>query len=217
MSSSTDTVRARRFAPLGQAAGPSVAEERTAAVAAGYAEGWAAGQRQALAAAHADAERRESEHAALQAALQQRCAAALTALGRAADQLHQRRLPVLDEMGETLLEAALALAEAVLDRELRGLDDTARLALHRAVAPLPGSGPARVRVSPADHAELTRHVARPVWEGRELDLVADTSLRPGEAVAEADGALVDGRIASALDRARAALAGPRSAVLEAAR
>jgi flagellar assembly protein FliH len=79
------------------------------------------------------------------------------------------------------------------------------------VAPLPGAGPVRVRVSPADHAELTRHGDRPSWDGRELDLTADASLRPGEAVAEADGALVDGRIASALDRARAALAGPRSA------
>jgi flagellar assembly protein FliH len=210
MSSSTDHVVSRRFAPLGQVARPSLAEERSAAIAAGYAEGWAAGRQQALVAAQAEAEQRACEHAALQVALRQRCDSAVAALAHAADQLHQRELPVLDEMGETLLEAALSLASAVLDRELQGLDDTALLALRRTVSPLPGDGPVRVRLSPADHAELTQHTDRPAWNGRELDLTPDASLRRGEAVAEADGALVDGRIASALDRARAALAGPRS-------
>jgi flagellar assembly protein FliH len=210
MSSSTDHVMARRFAPLGQVSRPSVAEERSAAVAAGYAEGWATGRQQAMVAAEAEAEQRAAEHAALQAALRQRCDSAVAALAHAADQLHQRQLPVLDEMGETLLEAALSLASAVLDRELQGLDDTALLALRRTVAPLPGDGPVRVRLNPADHVELTQHGDRPAWNGRELDLAPDASLRRGEAVAEADGALVDGRIASALDRARTALAGPRS-------
>ena len=211
MSSSTEHAVGRRFAPLGQVARPSLAEERTAAAAAGYAEGWATGRQQALAAAQAEAEQRAMEHAALQAALHQQANSAVAALAQAAHQLHQRHLPVLDEMGETLLDAALSLASAILDRELQGLDDTALLALRRTVSPLPGDGPVRVRLSPADHAELTQHTDRPAWEGRELDLVADASLRPGEAVAEADGALVDGRIASALDRARAALAGPRAA------
>jgi len=215
MSSSTDRLGGRRFAPLGQHAQPTRAEERASALAAGYAEGWAAGQQQALAAAQADAERRDAEHAAAQAALSQRCNIAVQALAQAAGQLHQRELPVLDEMGETLLEAALALAAAVLDRELQGLDDTALLALRRSVSPLPGHGQVRVRVSPADHAELSRHLGGPAWEGRDLDLVVDPSLRPGEAVAEADGAVVDARIASALDRARTALSGPRAAVLEA--
>jgi flagellar assembly protein FliH len=216
MSSSTDRAGGRRFAPLGQHAEPSRAQERASARAAGYAEGWATGHQQALAAAQADAERRELEHAALQATVAQRCDSAVQALAHAAGQLHQRELPVLDEMGQTLLEAALTLAAAVLDRELQGLDDTALLALRRTVAPLPGDGPVRVRVSPADHAELVRQLAAPSFEGRALDLVVDASLRPGEAVAEADGAVVDGRIASALDRARAALSGPRTtAVLEA--
>src|SRR3954454_5371787 len=215
MSSSTDHVGTRRFAPLGQVARPALTEERAAALAAGYAEGWALGQQQALAAAQAEAERRAQQQAALDAAARRRCESAVDALAQAAGQLHQRQLPVLDEMGETLLEAALALAAAVLDRELQGLDDTALLALRRSVAPLPGHGQVRVRVSPADHAELSRHLGGPAWEGRDLDLVVDPSLRPGEAVAEADGAVVDARIASALDRARTALSGPRAAALEA--
>jgi flagellar assembly protein FliH len=216
MSSSTDHVGSRRFAPLGQLSRPSVADERAAALAAGYAEGWALGQQQALAAAEAEAERRAEQQAAMDAAARMRCDSAVAALAQAATQLHQRELPVLDEVGETVLEAALALAAAVLDRELQGLDDTALLALRRSVAPLPGQGPVRVRLSPADHAELTQRLPRPSWEGRELDLAADPSLRPGEAVAEADGAVVDGSIASALDRARATLAGPRAAVVEVA-
>jgi flagellar assembly protein FliH len=216
MSSSSDHVASRRFAPLGQVSRPSVADERAAALAAGYAEGWAVGQQQALAAAEAEAERRAEQQAAMDAAARMRCDSAVAALAEAATQLHQRELPVLDEVGETVLEAALALAAAVLDRELQGLDDTALLALRRSVAPLPGTGPVRVRLSPADHAELTQRLPRPSWEGRELDLAADPSLRPGEAVAEADGAVVDGSIASALDRARATLAGPRAAVVEVA-
>jgi len=216
MSSSTDHVGTRRFAPLGHAARASLTDERTAALAAGYAEGWALGQQQSLAAAQADAERRARQQAAMDAAARTRCDSAVGALAQAASQLHQRQLPVLDELGQTLLEAALALAAAVLDRELQGLDDTALLALRRTVSPLPGDAPVRVRVSPADHAELVRHLTGASFEGRELDLVVDASLRPGEAVAEADGAVVDGRIASALDRARAALSGPRTAaVLEA--
>jgi flagellar assembly protein FliH len=210
MSSSTERLGGRRFAPLGHHAQPSRAEERESALAAGYAEGWATGHQQALAVAQADAERREQEHAATQAAVRQRCDSAVQALARAADQLHQRELPLLDDLGQTLLEAALALAASVLDRELQGLDDTALLALRRTVAPLPGRGPARVRVSPADHAELGRLLTGPAWEGRDLDLVVDPTLRPGEAVAEADGAVVDGRIGAALDRARAALSGPRA-------
>ena len=216
MSSSTDHVGTRRFAPLGHAARASLTDERTAALAAGYAEGWALGQQQSLAAAQADAERRARQQAAMDAAARTRCDSAVGALAQAASQLHQRQLPVLDELGQTLLEAALALAAAVLDRELQGLDDTALLALRRTVAPLPGQGPVRVRLSPADHAELTQRLARPSWEGRELDLLADPALRPGEAVAEAEGAVVDGTIASALDRARSALAGPRPTVVEVA-
>jgi flagellar assembly protein FliH len=216
MSSSTEHVGTRRFAPLGQVARSSLAEERAAGLAAGYAEGWSLGRQQALAAAQAESERRAEQQAAMDAAARVRCDGAVGALAQAAAQLHARELPVLDEVGETLLEAALALAAAVLDRELQGLDDTALLALRRSVAPLPGTGPVRVRLSPADHAELSQRLERPSWEGRDLELLADPSLRPGEAVAEADGAVVDGSIASALDRARATLAGPRATVVQVA-
>jgi flagellar assembly protein FliH len=206
MSSSTDQ---RRFAPLTGAPVPDLHQQRQAARAIGYAEGWSSAQRVAAAQAEGLATVQERR---LQAELDRsRCevSVAVSALEAATRQLVGRTAPVLDDVADTLLEAVVVLARAVLAAELTTMDDVALAALRRALAPLPQEGVVTVRLNPADldlssSLEPTSAVgadATTLVDGRTVRLLADSSLRRGDAVAELDGAVVDARLESALNRA----------------
>jgi flagellar assembly protein FliH len=178
-------------------------EARTA----GYAEGWAQGQREAAAAAEAAAVR---AHAAEQAHEQRRAAAlvqAVNALGRAVTELENQLMPTFTELQEVLLAHAFELAEAIVGRALdepgrRGAD-----ALRRAMAAAPESGPLSVSLCPEDFHTLVGEDGPTDFdhEGRQVSLRPDASLRPGDAVAETGMATVDATIAAAVARAREAL------------
>jgi flagellar assembly protein FliH len=180
-----------------------VVERVTAnARAAGYAEGWAQGQREARAAAAVEQERvRAAQHEYEQerAAL---VSHALGAVAAAANGLEARTVPVVAELAEQVLHAAVDLAEALLGRELsdspeRGLD-----ALRRVMALAPETGTVTVRLHPDDLAALG---AVPAFPGREIQLVADPGLAPGDAIAEQGTTSVDARLSEAVRRVREAL------------
>lgn len=175
---------------------------------AGYSAGWAAGSRAAAEAVKADRERLRTEHADREAARDATVAEALGALGQAIEQWHARALPVLDDAQRTVYEAALDLAEAILQREVAPGPDSARTLLMRALD-LPGDVlPTVLRLHPDD----LLHVNLLIQSG-EVDvpaglvLVPDQRLGVGDAITEhAEGAL-DARISTALARAREALLG----------
>jgi flagellar assembly protein FliH len=210
MSSSTDAAAtSRRFSPLRLGAPPLVVDEQEAARATGYAEGWAQGRRDAVALQAQEVLRGEQERQRVERQLAEQTQMACDALNSAVRQLASRTVPALEDMADLVLGGALRLAEAVLGAELSVLDDAGTLALRRALAPLPDDGRVVVRMHPHDlqvvldatgeAGATTRRV-----DGHEVELVADSGLRRGEAVADQGAARVDARLAAALGRATAA-------------
>jgi len=187
-------------------------ERRTRAEASGHAAGYAAGLRAADRELTARRAVLEAEHADALARLQQATAASLTALAAAGRALEERVVPVLHEAEEALVATALDLASAVVGYEVaaseRSRDGdpregrTARAALARALDGLDPSVVVRVRLHPAD-ASLVADAARSAG----VEVVADPSLRPGDAEADLPTGLVDARLSTALGRARTALLG----------
>lgn len=179
-----------------------------AARAAGYAAGWAAGSRAAAAAASEQQQRLAAEHARAEAVRDAQVADAVAALQRAARSLEATTAPVVTDCTRTLHEAALALAEAVVRRELVPGPDSARSLLSRALEVPADLGVHTVRVSPADHGHVTALVtAHPELLPDGVTVVADPALAAGDVVSEHPAGYLDGQVATALDRARRALEG----------
>jgi len=181
----------------------SIVEARAAAEAAGYAAGWAQGRREAHDAAEAAAERdavNAEEVLAAQEVLVQR---AVSAVAKAATALEHRVVPVVHELENSLADAALAIAEAVIGHELRTATEPGREALTRALALAPVARPVTVRLNPADLLTITTKEL--VVDGRTVTLVGDTTLKPGDAVALCDATTVDARLGPAIERVREVL------------
>lgn len=216
MSSSTDLTSARgaastkQFAPLRMGAGPALVDDHVAARAAGYAEGWAQGRRDAVTLEAEQLQRHQECQDQLERALAEQTRSTCDALESAVRDLASCTVPTLEDAADIVLDAAVRLAEAVLGAELSVLDGAGAIALRRALAPLPDDGRVVVRMNPQD-VEIVRAATADATsagtarvDGHEVELVADPSLRRGEAVADQGAARVDARLAAALHRAVAA-------------
>lgn len=187
--------------------GSSLDRVKQQARTAGYAEGWAQGQREAAAAAQ-NAQVRAA--AAEQAHDQRRATAlaqAINALGRAVTEHENQLMPTFTELQEVLLAHAFELAEAIVGRSLEDPQGRTVAALRRAMAATPDAGSLVVRLHPDDFHTLVGDAGETdfEYEGRRVRLRPDGALRPGDAVAETGMATVDATIAAAVDRAREAL------------
>jgi flagellar assembly protein FliH len=180
-------------------------EVREAARAEGYAAGWGEGRRIAAAESRTRAAAVAAEIGAGERARQARHVSALDALAEAATALERQALPVLDEFSDSILTAALVLAEAVLGRELALAGDGGAVALRRALDLAPRNRPVTVRLHPEDLVTLSLAGSTVEIDGRTVTLVPDVSVGPGGAVAECDATEVDARLGAALDRAGKAL------------
>lgn len=197
-----------RLAPLAQlpGTGRAHAQERSAGYAAGYAAGWAAGSRAAAAEAEALRAGLVAEHVAAEQARDAEVARSVAALAAAARGADARALPVVDGLRGALVAAAVALAEAVLGRELADGGSVAT-ALARVLAAPADLGSQTVRLNPADHGEITALLAAGSVElPAGVTVAADPRLGPGDAVSEHPTGYLDAQLATALDRARRALA-----------
>nr|WP_297423432.1 FliH/SctL family protein [uncultured Actinotalea sp.] len=191
------------FLPVASAATAEAAERARSA---GFAAGFAAGARAAAEETAALRTRLAAEHLAAEGARQDAVGGALGVLERAVAAAAGRTAPVVDDARRTLLEAALALAEAVLQRELTPGPAGARALLDRALAVPADLGVHTIRLHPADLAHVRAVLAsgeRSLPDG--VALVADPRLRPGDAVSEHPTGYLDAQISTALDRARRAL------------
>lgn len=194
----------RRDVPMDSA---PVERAKQEARTAGYAEGWAQGQRAAAAEAVVAAERAR----ALEQAHEQRRAAALAqavnALGRAVTGLEAQLMPTMTELQEAVLAHAFELAEAILGRAVDDPSGRGADALRRAMNAAPEHGRIVVSLHPDDYRELvgTATEADYNYEGRPVHLRPDPALQPGDAVAETGTTTVDASIAAAVHRAREAL------------
>lgn len=186
------------FAPLRFAdlSAPAAGRGDDPSVVRGHAAGYAAGLR--VAEAELSARRAELELEAESRAEEsrRRVESALAALDAAAARLDARRAPVLADADRALTAAAVELAAAILAREPVA---TSVEALDRALALAGDTTPRRIRLNPADLVALGGGAPTGI------ELVADASIAPGDAVLDlADGEL-DARLSASLDRARAAL------------
>ncbi|MEU4239298.1 FliH/SctL family protein [Actinoplanes sp. NPDC026619] len=182
------------------------AKAREEARTAGYAEGWAQGQREVAAAAEDSVAR---ARAAEQAHEQRRTAAlaqAVNALGRAVTALENQLMPSFAELQEVVLAHAFELAEAIVGRTLDDPQRRGADALRRAMAATPEAGSLIVSLCPDDYRTLVGDgPADYDYEGRRVTLRPDATLRPGDAVADSGMASVDATIEAAVARAREAL------------
>ena len=168
----------------------------------GHAAGYAAGLRRADAELAARRGELDAEHAAALEHGRAQVRGAVGVLEAAAFALAGRTAPVLEEADAQLAAAAIALAEAVIGRELADGPSGARAALARALSGGDAGAVVAVRLNPADLALLDAGV-RPAG----VALVPDPALGRGDALAVYPDGELDARIGSALARAAASLAG----------
>lgn len=194
--------------PGGGADVPGAATAGDAARAAGWAAGYAAGARRAAEVAAEQARLAEAERAEAEARRRAEHAAALEALARAARAAAERELPLLSEAERTLHAAAVELAEAILGVELSDATGSARAALARVLEHPWTPDDVTVRLHPRDLAAAEAERARGTLDVPDgVRLEADPHLQPGDAVARHPEGYLDARVGTALERARAALAG----------
>lgn len=174
---------------------------------AGYAEGWAQGQRAAAVVAQAALEQAAAAEQAYDARRAAALAQGVAALGRAAESLENSQLPTLHQLQELILSHALELAEAILGRELTDSQDRGTDAVRRAISVAPVQGEITVRLHPDDYRNIMGSAldAEYSYHGRPVHLRSDPTLRPGDAIAETGSTTVDASIAHAIQRAKEVL------------
>jgi len=194
----------RREAPVDS--GP-VERAKQQARTAGYAEGWAQGQRAAAVEAAAAAERARAVEQAHEQRRTASLAQAVNAVGRAVTGLEAQLMPTMHELQEAVLALAFELAEAIIGRSVDDPEGRGADALRRAMAAAPDHGEIVVRLHPDDFRNLVGTATDADYHhgGRPVHLRPDPALRPGDAVAETGSTTVDASIAAAVQRAREAL------------
>jgi flagellar assembly protein FliH len=201
-----DSVRSVRFdAGFGQhaALSPEIVDRlRSEAQSAGFAAGWAEGRQAAEAAAREAREAFAAEAAALADATEEGARLVLGAVADAVSRFEQRAIPAVEDMQDQLVEAAFALAEAIVGRELATAAEPGRDAIARALALAPPGRGVLVRMNPADAASMPGTTA---VEGRDVVVVADPALAPGDAIVECETSTIESRLGAAMERARQAL------------
>lgn len=169
----------------------------------GHAEGYGAGR----AAAELEAARLAGQHeAARLLAEQQReqqAQQALDVLLTVAEAFRQQEHASVAAVEDSVVDLALALARAVLGRELLTAADPGRDAIARALVLAPEGVPVTVRLHPDDAAALTD--VDSVSAGRPVAVVRDSSVERGGCVVEAAGRSIDAQVGPALERAAAVL------------
>jgi flagellar assembly protein FliH len=202
-----ETVRSVRFdAGFAQhAALPAdvVEKLRSEAQSAGYAAGWAEGRQAAELAAREAREAFAAEAAAIADATEEGARLVLGAVADAVARFEQRATPAVENLEDQLVEAAFMLAEHIIGRELATAAEPGRDAIARALAFAPPGRGAAVRLNPADAATLPPGTT--TVEGRDVVVVADPALAPGDAVVECEASTIESRLDAAMERARQAL------------
>jgi flagellar assembly protein FliH len=178
----------------------------SAARTAGYAEGWALGQRAARVASQAARDQIAAAHQADDSEREALVRRAVGALVRAADDLGKRSATATEATEDLVLRTAVDLAEAMLGHELSAGPARDTNALRRAMAATPAAGPLSVRLHPDDYRTLTEMLdSSGTVDGRKVILAPDAALRPGDAVAECGATTVDATLSGALTRMRQVL------------
>jgi flagellar assembly protein FliH len=168
----------------------------------GYAEGVERGRAEGREVGYADG--RVSAIADAKVEVRREVEQAVDALVAAADDLARRQTVSLAQIESTVVEMALAVAEAVVQRELAVSADPGRDALVRAFALAPEDGDLIAHLNPVDVESITD--LSDLAPGRRIQLVADPGVGRGGALVEVGAARLDARIETAMSRVREVLA-----------
>ncbi len=179
-----------------------LAEGRREGHAAGRAEGFEVGRAEGRAAGYEDG--RAAAIADADAQVRAELESAFVALDAAARGFVDAETVSLASIESTVVDLALQIAEAVLERELVVATDPGRDALRRALALAPEHGAVLARLHPSD-VESLGDLAE-LAPGRAIEVVADAGVGRGGAVVEVGAARIDARLDTALDRVKGALA-----------
>lgn len=197
MTSSTDTLRADPFPSLGELLLPRVgtsdgvlAELRGRAEAEGYAAGFDSGRAAGF----------DAGVVAGRALVGERVGAVLDTLTAEAERALSDAPVVAGSLGSAVVDAALALAAAVLGRELAVAASPGRDALLRALTEAPDEGRLVARLHPTD-VELLDLDGIQSAENRRIEVVADPSVEPGGCLLDTPTGRVDALLSTALARA----------------
>jgi flagellar assembly protein FliH len=185
--------------------------------AAAWDEGFANGRQQGFEAGHAEgievgvAEGRTAGYAAGRgsavadavAQVRGEVESALVALDAAAAELAGTEAVALADIESTVVDLALSIAQAVLQRELSVVSDPGAEALGRALALAPDHGDLVAHLNPADLDSLGD--LADLAPGRSIRLVSDPGVGRGGALVEAGAARLDARLETALERVREVL------------
>ena len=176
----------------------------------GYAAGWAEGTRAAAVAAQRAAERVAERVEEERAVARAQVDAALATLASAARAVNDRTIPVVEESHELIVRLALDLAEAIVGVELSSSERSARSALARALAVPAGTEIVAIRLNPQDLAHLDLLAGAAAKAGvvgvpDGVELVADATLAPGDAISDLPTGYLDARVATGAARLRAAV------------
>lgn len=197
-------------------------EARARARSAGYATGWAAGEREAAAAGQ---RQRAEQQIAFDQALEQfavQRSTALAALDTASKSLHDRTVTSATDIEQQILLLAFDIAQALVGDVMADHRLRADAALQRALQLAPQDHDVTVKVATDDFATLAEEASAatapsaadsPAMEHRgntltfahganEITIVPDTSLAPGDAVAVSGTTTIDARMSTALERVR---------------
>jgi flagellar assembly protein FliH len=175
----------------------------------GHAAGYAAGMQAAAAEQLQLQQRLQHEHEEMLDAGRSALARAIQLLQAAADAAQKRQEIALADVQDVLAAGSVELAEAILGYELAHGENTARAALERALGTQGGgsTGVGRVtavRLHPRDLESLAAAGAADITG---VELKADATLNPGDAVGEYPNGWIDARVGAALERAKQALLG----------
>ncbi|GAA4266351.1 FliH/SctL family protein [Frondihabitans peucedani] len=183
---------------------PATAVREDEAAARGHAAGYAAGLRAAAAETAALRASLLADHEAVLAHHAARTDRAVSVLQAAAASIDARQLALRTEAQETLVAAALSLAEAILDYEVRtNPASTVVAALGRALTVVDPAEVVSVRLNPVDVEVLPADAADELG----VAIVADPGVARGGAEADLAAGFIDAALGTALERARVELLG----------
>lgn len=137
-----------------------------------------------------------------------RVQSALEALNQASEELQALREPWQRDAAAHLAALATAIAEHVIEREVRSDSNIIADLVRRALASFPLGEPVRIRIHPEDLSTLS--LGRASGElrlapGRQAEWVADDTVSPGGCLVEGPRRVVDGRVRQMLERVYEAL------------